>query len=116
MIDYEIKNGDIVISSGDIQVVSGNLSTRQRLEQKLRLWLGEWFLDVNAGFPWLQIIGQRPRPELVRSLITNLLRNDPDVRSVTGVAVSFEGEDRKASVIFTARLGDGQSEQIEVNI
>lgn len=116
MIDYEIVGNDIVVSGGDLQFVSGNQATRQRLEQKFRLWLGEWFLDVGAGFPWLQIIGQRPRPEIVRSLVTNLVRNDPEVRAVSSVDVEFEGVGRKMTIRFLARLENGSDEQIEVSV
>ena len=66
MLDYEITDGDIRITGGDVATVSDARSTRQRLEQKFKLWRGEWFLDVNAGFPWFEeILGPRLPPQFL---------------------------------------------------
>ena len=117
MIDYELENGDIVIRNGDIATVSEPQATRQRLEQKLKLWRGEYWLDTSRGFPWLeQVLGKRPRPEVVTSLIRQLLQDDPEVRALETLTVEFEGVDRNLTVAFRARLSNGDGIDQEVTL
>lgn len=117
MLDYQITDGDLVISGGDIQTVSGRMATRQRLEQKLLLWRGEWFLDTDAGFPWLQsVVGQRPTPQVVRSLVFDLVQSDPSVRSVENLVLNQDNVERRLEISFDARLTSGETETIEVAI
>jgi|SRR5690554_4587278 len=117
MIDYLLTDGDITIANGDAQFISEPQATRQRLEQKLRLWRGEWFLNVNAGFPWLQdVLGQRPRPEVLRSLVFDLVSSDPGVKAVSALSLEFEGVERQLRISFDARLIDGATESMEITV
>jgi hypothetical protein len=71
-------SGDLVlprvIVSDPIQVAA------QTVRDGLNLWRGEWFLDQNAGFPWLMFLGQKivNDGQLLNALRTFLL-------SVTGI-------------------------------
>ena len=118
MIDYDISAGDVQVRQGDIVMVDEPQATRQRLEQKLRLWQGEWFLNTDAGFPWLpEILGQRPRPEVVRSLIFDLVTTDPGVRSIESLQVEFDPQaDRQLRVAFNATLSSGVTEPMDIQL
>jgi len=118
MIDYNISTGDVQIRQGDIVMIDEPQATRQRLEQKLRLWQGEWFLNTDAGFPWLsEILGQRPRPEVVRSLIFDLVTNDPGVRSIESLQVEFDAQsDRQLRIAFNAILSSGVTEPMDFEL
>lgn len=117
MRDYLIENGDLVIRNGDFVFVDSGEATRQRLVQKLLLWRGEYWLDTSQGFPWIQeILGQRPSPEVVTSLIRNLLERDPGVSSIDNLEVDFDGVGRALDISFRARLTEGEAEDIEVQI
>lgn len=117
MIDYDLKSGDAAVSGGDVQTVSSDAATRQRLEQKFNLWRGEWFLNINAGFPWRdRILGQRPRPEVVRSLVHDLVISDPGVRRVDSITLDFSGVDRRLLIQFSATLVSGEVASMEVEV
>jgi len=112
MQDYRLQDGDIVISDNDLAFTE---SVAQRLTQKLRLWRGEWFLDRQAGFPYLQqVLGQRPRPEVVSSLLRQTITNDPDVRDVANIDLMYDDAARELSASFRAVLIDGTEQTIEV--
>ncbi len=114
MIDYKLRDGDIVIEDNDTATTD---ATAQRLRQKLLLWRGEWWLDRQAGFPYLQrVLGQRPRPEVVGSLVRQLVERDPDVRSVDNLRLDFDATTRRIAIAFTARLVDGTNTDIEVTV
>lgn len=116
MIDYELEGGDIVIRGGDTAFVDGAQATRQRLEQKFLLWRGEWYFNRGAGFPWLQeILGQRPRPEVVRSLVQQMIEDDPGVRALRSLAVEMLPE-RGLRIEFEARLTTGGDATLEIQL
>jgi len=48
------SNGDIVTSGR--QFISGQSEVAQTISTRLRLFLGEYFRDVNDGTPWYQTI------------------------------------------------------------
>ena len=117
LVDYQITDGDIVIHNGDIATVDGSKSTRQRIEQKLLLWRGEWFLDTTAGFPWLQnILGKKPRPEVVVSLVRQLVEADPGIRSVESVDLEPVDSTRQLAISIRATYDDRATDTIEVTI
>lgn len=50
-------DGDIPIRA---QLVSGPVDIRQRVQLRLRRFLGEWFLDLELGLPFLDWLQQKP--------------------------------------------------------
>lgn len=116
MFDYQLQGNDIVLSNGDTVFIDGAQATRQRLEQKLKLWRGEWYFNSQAGFPWLQeILGQRPRPEVVRSLVQQIIEGDPGVRALVSLNIETQPE-RGLHIEFEARLTNGEVETMEINL
>lgn len=113
MKDYGLAPGDAHVSGGDLVMVSEPRATRQRLEQKFGLWQGEWFLNVDAGFPWIQdVLGQRANPDVVRSLVHDLVSRDPGVASVRNISLELNG--RSLRIQFTAGLTDGATEDMDI--
>lgn len=117
MIDYDLSAGDVTVAGGDLVMIADAQATRQRLEQKLRLWRGEWFLNINAGFPWLQdVLAQQPRPEVLRSLVSDLVTRDPGVKAMPRLELSFEGVDRRLRIKFDATLINGTTETVDITL
>lgn len=114
MRDYRLIDGDLFIENADFSMIE---STAQRLRQKLLLWQGEWFADRRAGFPYLQrILGQAPRPEVVSSLIRQLVIEDEGVRDIRSLTLEQDTVRRRLRISFTALLIDGTEERIEVDL
>jgi len=60
MIDFRLKDGQIVFDSSVLQYVDGSERVRQQLEVRLSIFRGEWFLDGEFGVPYLDsVIGKR---------------------------------------------------------
>lgn len=103
MIDYKIsQNGDIILQNGDFVIVRNIDSLLQRIKQKFSLWEKEWVFDENAGFSWMDVLGKRPNPDVLRSLVRDVIESDEDVRAVTELDLENTPE-RKLKISFTAR-------------
>jgi hypothetical protein len=83
--------------------------TVQTIKDGLSLWLAEWFLDQNVGFPWLQkILGiKNPNPAKLGKYIRQFLLSVPGVFRVSSTA-AYTAATRAFSYQFVANLDNGQ--------
>jgi hypothetical protein len=81
----------------------------QTILDTLALWQGSWFLDLSAGFPWLQaVLGQKnPNVTLVKGLLQQAILYCPYVVSVTAL-VFYSAAQRAFAYNFQALLNTGQ--------
>ena len=101
----------LAAQSGELQfaVVDGLEATRQRVEQRLRFLLGEWFLNTRRGIPYLQeIIGATYDEALVKQILNNEILLDDEVTSISDVQVSLDFRTRalRYSVSVSTIHGD----------
>lgn len=65
---------------------------------RLKLYLGEWFLDTRDGTPWnTQVLGKYTGPTRDMVLRTRIL-GTPGVRAITGYASQVNRDTRQFSV------------------
>lgn len=66
--DYQFGNGQLDFLINSPQAVA------QVVETSLRLWLGEWYLNINDGTPWLEgVFGYNSKDEADQTLIQTIL-------------------------------------------
>lgn len=71
---------DIQIVNGDLVVVTGLDFIRQRLEIRLDIQRGEWFLDITEGLPWREaILVRNPDLAAITALFTERILSTPTV-------------------------------------
>jgi hypothetical protein len=96
--------------------------TGERLEylaQKVRcaisLFLGEWYLNVNLGVPYIPKFGnkQEHRP-LVESVLQDRITSVEGVQRLTYFTSKFDQAKRTLSITFTAETDAGTLERSEV--
>lgn len=106
-----LVNGDIALdSTGRLAVVTGAEALRQKLETRLRLYRGEWFLDTSSGVPYLQRIlgrGSERSPNDLSSGSLNQIFDaeclkESEVRSIVRSESVFDTAKRSFS--YTAEL------------
>lgn len=98
---------DTLDISDDIAMVRGDQAVLQRILQRLRFFLGEWFLDVRQGVPWFQQIFGTRNPELGRVVLQKVIADTSGVDSVNMVILEFDRATRTLSLSFTAKLRTG---------
>lgn len=111
------QQNDITFSGDDFNLFSedDNSLVAQRLELKLRSYLGEWFRDINYGIPWQQsILSKTNTKSLADTYIKNTIYQDVDIKSIK----SYTSFSREAIlyVTFTAILQDGSTATINLEL
>lgn len=105
-------------SCGDIEIplrkVAGLEAVGILIQCAVNLWKDEYFLNRNAGVPWLEtpdgfvteaeaILGQAFDPVKVQRELRKVIARVPCVGRITRIASSFNNEDRALKVAIDVR-------------
>lgn len=99
-----------ITAAGDIERVNGRFvrvdSTAQRLQTRLRILLGEWFLDRSEGLPYFeQIIGRTSSIAHVRQILAQRIRDTEGVRTLDEMTLNLDAQTRVLTVTFRVNGG-----------
>lgn len=103
-------NSDIV-TSGD-QFITGKNATAQMILHRLRLFLGEYFLDSTAGTPWFQSILGKNLQSVAEVNIKRQILSSTNVVSLTEFKFSIDAKTRVITI--SATVMDINNEQIAI--
>ncbi len=110
-------SGDLAIVGGKLQLTSGLESIAQHVAQKLRLFRGEWPFDLEAGFPYQEVVFvKRPSLPLIRSLVRQTILEVPGVLSVTEITLTMDAKSRTATGHYSAVTDLGLLERQAISI
>lgn len=95
-----ITGGDMTFGRGARNfLVDSPLAVAQAVLTRLKLWQGEWFLDLAAGTPWLQQVLGKPRgPGSPDAAIRARITGTPFVTRLTDYASSYTATTRSFTV------------------
>jgi hypothetical protein len=75
----------------------------QQVKMTLLAFLGEWFLDLTFGVPYLEdILIKNPRLTSVESILRAKINDVPDLKHIEFFSLDFHRETRKLFVDFLA--------------
>lgn len=102
--DYLLdSDGNRVLERGDQAFASGAQAVKQGIECRVRMFLGEYWMDQSVGVPWIQsVLIRNPNVLLVKSEIAKAIVATPDVSSAVSTAFSQDTAARTASATFEA--------------
>lgn len=102
------SSGDIDIQSGQLVLIEGQEEIRQHLEQRLRTFLGEWFLDQSIGLPYFDdILKKNVIASEVESIFINEILSTPGVVRLIEFTLDLDKAQRALKVSFVAETVDG---------
>lgn len=94
---------DLDTSAQDLTLVAGAERVRQQLLIKLKLWVGEWFLDTEFGTPYLQkILGKQLTLSGALVALRKSIMEVESVRQITSFNYQFSNATRELKVVFAA--------------
>lgn len=108
-IGIDKTTGDIELINGELPLVTGTQEYEQFLTQKLRTFLGEWFMDIRLGLPYFQeIFVKRLNVETVNAVYRNEIINTPGILELQEFDLDLEKISRKLTVSFRALSTEGE--------
>lgn len=99
--------GDLKLTANQLTLVDGNDAVSQHLRNRLKFFLGEWFLDQRLGLPFFRdVFVKNPNRPVIRSLFRRTIRGTPGIAQVLELALTINA-DRSAQLDFVAAFDMG---------
>lgn len=101
-------DGDVDISQPDLQLTTGTNAIDQHLKQRLKMFLGEWFLDNRIGLPYFQhILKKNPDPIVIDSVYKRQILTTPGILELLSFDLDLDIPTRQLTVSFKAKTSEG---------
>ena len=112
----DAKTHDIVVTAdSDVFFIDNAERVAQQIKIQLLTMLGEWFLDITHGVPYLEyILVKNPNFELIRQILKEQIQNVDDVEAVNGLELDYDSHQRRLSVTYAAETTYGLVTRREV--
>ena len=107
MSDFKLDpvTGDLDLSTGDLQFVTGADAVAQHLLIRLRFYRAEWFLDTRVGIPYYsQILVKNPNLAAIRTTYRQAILSTPGVETLERMDLEFDAATRELALDFSAKL------------
>jgi hypothetical protein len=102
--------GDLDTTAGLTLLSDLVAETAQRLQNKFRMFQGEWELEPRAGMPMFEkVLVKNPNISELNRLYRSVLLADTAVDSIDSLTLDFDRSLRALSISFEATLNDGSS-------
>lgn len=106
---------DLDTRSLGMKIVSGAEAVIQNIRIKLKLWTGEWFMDTEAGTPYLEdILGKRISLAGALAAIRASIMEVDGVQTITKFDYQFDRKIRKLDFEFEVSTPYGNLELLKV--
>jgi len=104
----DLTTGDIVVTGGKLQTVSGMEYAIQHWVAALHLFEGEWYYNALLGLPYKrQIFVKNPNMTVVRALFAETTRGVPLITAVRSMKFGLDTTKRIMTVEAVATV-DGE--------
>lgn len=109
--------GDMTFGRGSANfLVNSPEAVAQIIGTRLRLWVNEWFLDLEDGTPWLQqVIGKGTR-DLYDTVIRQRVLETPGVTSIESYSSEYDGTLRTLTVAMRVNTQYGPTANFNVPV
>lgn len=106
----DLVTNDLLIKDGDMSLVTGDAAIAQDLQQRLQIWLGEWFLDTTKGLPFKQqILVKNPNLDVVQADFVQAILDTPGVSQILDFNFDYTSQNRSLAIFVVAQTTNGQT-------
>lgn len=93
-----------------VYIAKGDAAIEQKVRSRLRMWLGEWFLDTRLGVPYLQrVLVKSPNIPAIQGVFRRVIMSVRQIVNVQKLTVTYAKATRTGNVDFIAVLDDGRT-------
>jgi len=99
---------DLSTDATDLLLVDQADAIRQHLAQRLKTFMGEWFLDLRVGIPYLQqVMVKSPDPVVLDSVFKAEIINTPGIVELLEFDLAIDAGTRELQLAFKAVADTG---------
>lgn len=114
-IALDAKKHDIVLEDGDIVFIDSAERVAQQIKIQLLTFLGEWFLDITHGVPYLDyVLIKNPNFTIIRQIFWEQILKVENVESVDSIELEYNSSERTVIVEYSASTKYGLITRKEV--
>lgn len=112
------EDGDVDLASGNLAFASGVEAIRVSVYNRLQVFQGEWYLDLDEGMPYFQtILVKSPDTALVRAAFRERILATPGVTAIDSLALTLDPSTRELTVEYVAQTDAGLlSDTVEAGV
>jgi hypothetical protein len=109
--------GDMTFGRGEANfLIKTPTAVAQTIRTRLALWVGQWYLDLTVGMPWLQqVLGKGTIPYYDTAIRSNI-EGAPGVTGIASYSSSLNTTTRALSLQGTVNTQYGQVILNTVNV
>ena len=102
-------DGDLAIEANSFVWQTGTEEIRQNIIQRLRVFLGEWFLDKREGIPFFeQVLKKAPNPVILNTIFMRQITLTPGVIEILEFNMDLNETTRQLTISTRIRVKDGE--------
>ena len=102
------STGDLFLDEIDLVLNSGQEAIQQHMSQRLRTFVGEWFLNLTVGVPYYQqILVKNPDPVIVDSVLKKEIIDTPGTKRLLDFDLDVDTTSRLLTLAFKAETIEG---------
>lgn len=107
-LSIDAQTGDLKVTKGQLVLVEKSEELEQHLGQRLRTFLGEWFLDITLGLPYYdEILKKQVNANVVDSIFIDEILATPGVVRLLSFNSDLTLASRGLTIDFIAESVDG---------
>ena len=109
------KTHDLSLENQGLSLTQNLEEVRQSLSIKLRLFLGEWFLDTKSGIPYFEsIFIDTPKIKQIENIFKEAILTNPSILELESFSLEVNIQTRQLIIQFKAKTVQGNIEHVEV--
>ena len=106
---FNFKTKKFELEGGDLSLTQDIEAIRQAVQIKCQTFLGECFLDLDAGIPYFQnVLVKSPNTTAISQIFRDKIESVPGVVSVTRLDLTIDRQQRSLSLSFAANTDLGE--------
>jgi len=118
MKDFKRLNNDIAFKNNLFSIIDTDIeNTTQRVTLRLKRFSEEWFLNIEKGIDYFNLIlVQSPDLIVVEAVFKNEILKEEYLTEILDFQTELDRTGRICSIVFTAKFDDGSTEEIIVEV
>lgn len=103
-------DGDMTFGQSELNFFINDVDgVAQSVMTRLRLWVGEWFLDLSEGTQYSQAMLGKDKKQTIEPSLRLRILETPGVTSIETFEIIFDSENRKVTILSTINTEYGQT-------